>query len=221
MRILRVMDFLAAVLLVACSSAQSGWQQASAAGTVAAYRAFLEKHPNTAEAVMARERIHALQDEQAWIRARRNNTVAALQDYLQELPAGAHNVEAKNRIADSERLTAWMVAWSADTPEALEAFLGKYPQSPQARQAKAKLAQLTGYRVQLAAYRSQSRAEQTRERLQGKYGDVLGSVEIVPDAAANVHLVRSGPMGEAEANNACAKLKKAHLSCEVIKDENS
>jgi hypothetical protein len=221
MKIWCAIGFLAAVPLLACSSAQSDWQRTSASDTVAAYQAFLEEHPNTTESVVARARIQALQDEQAWIRAQQSNTVAAFQTYLQEHPAGIHVAEARDRIAANERFTAWAAASSADTPEALEAFLEKYPQAPQARQAKAKLAQLTGYRVQLASYRSQKQAEKTRDRLQGKYGDVLGSVVVVPDTATNVHLVRSAPMGEAEANNACARLRKAHLSCEVIRDANS
>jgi cell division protein FtsN len=116
-------------------------------------------------------------------------------------------------------MSAWTAASAANTPEALESFLEKYPQGPDADQARAKLAQLTGYRVQLAAYRSERQAEKARDRLQGKYGDMLGSVVVVPEAGSNV--VRSAPMGEAEANNTCAKLKRVHLSCEVVKDANS
>lgn len=221
MMILRAIGCLAAVTLVACNSAHSDWQRASVTNTVAAYLAFLQKHPNTTESVAARDRIHAIQDEQAWARTQQRNTVAAFQNYLQEQPAGIHVAEARSLIAAAERFTAWVAATSADTPEAFEAFLEKYPQAPQANQAKAKLAQLTGYRVQLASYRSERQAEKTRDLLQGKYGDVLGSVVIVPDSATRVHLVRSAPMGETEANNACARLRKAHLSCEVIRDANS
>jgi SPOR domain len=103
----------------------------------------------------------------------------------------------------------------------LESFLENYPQGPEASRARAELAQLSGYRVQLASYRSEQRAEETRDRLQGKYGDVLGSVVIVPGSTANIHFVRSAPMGEGEANTACTRLKKDHLTCEVIKDANS
>lgn len=220
MEMLRAIFFFAVVPLVACSSAQSDWQRSSVTDTVTAYQSFLKKHPNTTESVVARNRIHALQDEQAWARAQQSDTVAALQNYLQEQPAGMHVAEAKDLLAASERSSLWAAAVAADTPQALEGFLQKYPQGPHTRQARAKLAQLTGYRVQLASYRSQRQAERTRERLQGKYGDVLGSVVVVSDAGGNV-LVRSAPMGESEANNACARLRKARLSCEVIRDANS
>jgi outer membrane protein assembly factor BamD (BamD/ComL family) len=219
MKIWFAVGVCAAILLAACSSEQSDWRKASASDTVAAYQQFLREHPNTTRSVEARNRIRAMEDEQAWARAQQANTVAAYQDYLKEQPAGIHVEEAKDHIAANERMSAWTAASAANTPEALESFLEKYPQGPEADQAKAKLAQLTGYRVQLASYRSEQRAQKTRDRLQGKYGDVLGNVVVVPEAGSNV--VRSAPMGEAEANNACAKLKRAHLSCEVIKDANS
>ncbi len=207
--------------LVACSSAQSDWRRANSSDTVAAYQDFLRQHPNTPESVEARSRIHALEDEQAWTRAQQANTIAAFQAYIQDQPTGIHLAEARDRISASERMTAWTAASAADTPEALEAFLEKYPQGPEADQAKAKLAQLTGYRVQFAAYRSEEQAQKIRDRLQGKYGDLLGNVVVVPAAGSSTHVVRSAPMGELEANSACAKLKKAHQSCEVIRDANS
>jgi hypothetical protein len=185
--------------LAGCNSGQGDWQQATADNS----------------------RIHAVKDEQAWARAQQFHTIQSYQNYIQDDPSGIHVAEAKDHIASSERSTAWTAASMTDTPDALEAFLQKYPQGPQADQAKVRLAQLTGYRVQLATFRSEQQAEKTRDRLQGKYGDVLGSVDIVPGATADVHVLRSASMGQGEANNACAKLKRDHLPCEVIKDANS
>jgi outer membrane murein-binding lipoprotein Lpp len=221
MRTLCGIGFLSVALLAGCSSTQSDWQQASASDTVAAYQAFLDKHPNTTQSVVARNRIHVLRDEQAWARAQQVNTLQAFQNYIDEQPSGIHLAEAKDRMASNERLTAWTAVSAANTVEALEGFLQRYPQGPEADQAKARLAEMTGYRVQLASFKSEQQAEQTRERLQGKYGDVLGSVVIVPGASSNIHVVRSAPMGEGEANTACARLKKDHLGCEVVKDVNS
>lgn len=212
---------VAGATLVACSSAQRDWQQASASNTVAAYQTFLDDHPNTPQSVQARNRIRALEDDQAWAQAQQINSVPAYQDYIQRIPPGAHVAEARDRIGASERSVAWIAASSVDTTEALQGFLQKYPQGPQADQAKVKLAQLTGYRVQLASLRSEKQAEKTRDRLQGKYGDVLGSVVIVPGTTPDMHVVLSAQMGQGEANTACVKLKKAHQSCEVIKDANS
>jgi hypothetical protein len=213
--------FLSATLLVACSSTERDWQHAITTNTVAAYQDFLDKHPNTAQSSAAHDHIAALQDEQAWTAARQANAPEALQNYINDHSAGIHVAEAKSLIASNERSMAWTAASSANTLEALQGFLQKYPQGPEADQAKARLAQISGYRVQLASLRSERSAEKVRDNLQGKYGDVLGSVIIVPGATDSVHIVRSAPMGEGEANNACAKLKKDHQNCEVIKDVNS
>lgn len=207
--------------LAACSSAQSDWQESNASDTVSAYQEFLQKHPNTPQSVEARNRIHALQDEEAWTRARQVNTPQSYQNYIQEQPSGTHVAEAKDNVAASERATAWLAASATDTPESLQGFLQKYPEGPEADKAKARLAQLTGFRVQLATFHSEQQAEKIRDKLQGKYGDVLGSVVIVPGAGANLHVLQSAAMGQGEANNACAKLKKDHLTCEVVRDANS
>jgi SPOR domain len=221
MKMLRGLCLLAVLALAACGSAQGDWQQASATNTLAAYAAFAQKHPDTPQAVEAHNRIHGLRDEQAWARAEQVTTIQAYQNYIQDDAAGIHVDEAKDHIASGERAAAWTAASSTDTPDVLEAFLQKYPQGPQADQAKARLAQLSGYRVQLASFHSEKQAQKTRDRLQGKYGDVLGSVDIVPGTTADMHVLRSASMGQGEANNACAKLKRDHLPCEVIKDANS
>jgi len=207
--------------LAACSSAQSDWQQSNASNTISAYQEFLQKHPNTPQSVEARNRVRALQDEEGWARAQQVNTGQSYQSYIQEQPSGIHVAEAKDRIASNERSTAWLAASATDTPESLQAFLQKYPHGPQTDKAKARLAQLTGFRVQLATFHSEQQAEKTRDKLQGKYGDVLGSVVIVTGAGANLHVLQSANMGQGEANSACAKLKKDHLACEVIRDGNS
>jgi len=207
--------------LAACSSAQSDWQQSTLRNTVSAYREFLQRHPNTPQSVEARHHLQSLLDEEAWTWAQRVNTVQSYQGYVQERPSGVHSVQAKDNIAANERTTAWLAASSTDTPESLQAFLQKYSEGPEADKAKARLAQLTGFKVQLAKFHSEQQAEETRDKLQGKYGDVLGSVVIVTGAGANLHVLQSTTMGQGEANNACAKLKRDHLTCEVIRDANS
>lgn len=211
---------LGLVGLSACGSSQSDWSQASATHTVASYQAFIDKHPNTPQSVQARNRIAALQDEQSWAQALQAESADAFQSYLQQRPSGIHADEARDRISSIERMNAWYAASAVGSPEALQAFLQKYPHGPEADQARAHLAKLTGYRVELAAPRSQKLAEKTRDRMQDKYGDILGSVVVVPGPDGGQHVL-SADMGPEEANSACAKLRKAHLSCEVIKDGKS
>ena len=210
-----------ALLLAACSSAQNDWNQARATNTVAGYEAFIDKHPNTPESVEAHQQIATLNDAQAWAQALQANTSESLQSYLQQRPSGLHAGEARERISSIERMNAWYAASSVGSTDALQAFLEKYPQGAQASKARAQLARLTGYRVELAALRSQKQAEETRDKLQGKYGDILGSVVVVPGPGEGELRVLSADMGPDEARSACTKLKEAHLSCEVIKDAKS
>jgi SPOR domain len=221
MNALRASCWVALLLLTACGSAQTDWNQARATHTVAAYEAFIDKHPNTPESVQAHQQIAALNDERAWAQSLQANSAESFESYLQQRPSGLHSEEARDRISAIERTNAWYAASLAGSTEALQDFLERYPQGPLANQARAHLAKLTGYRVELAAVHSEKQAEQTRDRLQDKYGDILGTVVVVPGTDAGQHLVLSADMGPDEARSACAKLKEANLTCEVIRNGKS
>jgi hypothetical protein len=209
------------LLLTACGSAQLDWNQARATNTVAAYQDFIDKHPNTPESIEAHQQIATLNDVRAWAQALQASSPESFESYLQQRPSGVHAAEARDRIDAIERTDAWYAASLAASTEAWQDFLQKYPRGPLAEQARARLGKLTGFRVELAALRSQKQAEEARERLQGKYGDILGTVVVVPSADASQHLVLSADMGPDEARTACAKLKEANLACAVIRDGKS
>jgi len=221
MNSLRGTCWVAVLLLTACGSTQMDWNQARAMNTVAAYEAFIDKHPNTPESVEAHQQIATLNDAWAWAQALRASSLDSFESYLQQWSSGLHAPEARARIDTMERTDAWYAASLAGSTEALQDFLEKYPQGPLADQARARLARLTGFRVELAALRSEKQAEEARERLQGKYGDILGTVVVVLSADASQHLVLSADMGPEEARSACAKLKEANLGCAVIRDGKS
>ena len=220
MNVLRGMILSTVVVLVACSSAESDWKKADAQGTVAAYQAFLKDHPNNAHADQARDRIHALEDEQAWADAQKTNTLESFQAYLQNQPKGVHSAEAHDRIAALERSAAWKVAQTSATATALQEFLEKYPQGPEADQARTQLQTLKAgeYRVELASFRSKHEAETVRARLQARYGKDLRELTLVPATPPDkLHRVESAPMTLEDARSMCAKLKKEHRHCEVVK----
>lgn len=217
----RAICWVGALLLTACGSTQSDWNQAQAFNTVPAYEDFIDKHPNTPQSAQAHQQIAALNDAQAWAQALQANTAESFQSYLQQRHSGLHADQARDRISSIERTNAWYAASAVGSADALQDFLQKYPQGPQATQARARLAKLTGYRVELATLRSEKEAEDARDRLQGKYGDILGSVVVVPGADSGQHRVLSADMGPDEARSACTKLREAHLSCEVIKNGKS
>lgn len=209
-----------AATLVACSSTQGDWNQASAHNTVAAYQDFLRQHPSTDLAVEAQTRIRQLQDDQAWTQAKDANTAEAFRQYLKSQPKGLHVAESQDRVTAFERAQAWRTADSEGKAPALQAFLQKYPQGVEADQARDKLEQLKAdaYRVQVAAFRAQRDADRARARLQARYSKVLHDVVVVPPAGLEkLTTIRSAPMTLKEAQSACGTLKKEHRQCEVVR----
>jgi cell division septation protein DedD len=212
--------FLAGALLVACSSAESDWAKADAANTAAAYENFIKQHPNDTHAQQARDHLQKIEDDQAWSDALKSNTLEGYQQYLQKEPGGTHVEDAHSQVTASERAAAWKTAQAANTQSALQDFLQKYSQGPEADQARVQLQKLQseGYRVQLATFRDEKAAEKSRNTLKARLSGELHDIVIIPPTGSDkLHRVASGPMTEADAKSACAKLKKTHQHCEVVK----
>ncbi|MGH8149021.1 MAG: SPOR domain-containing protein [Steroidobacteraceae bacterium] len=220
MKKLGVVGLVLAIFLMACSSTEADWQKASTANTVAAFQDFLKEHPNGQHADEARTRIHSLEDNEAWISAMNTNTETGFQQYVKAEPDGAHVAGAQNKITGFERAAAWQTASANGSADALKAFLDKYPQGPESDEARAQLQKLTsGYQVQLpGAFRSARTAERASARLKTRFGNILHDVVVVaPTPPSKLHRLRSAPMSREEANAACAKLRRAHESCKVVK----
>jgi len=215
--LIRSVCLLAVAALLACSSPEADWNQATAQGTAAAYQDFLNKYPNNAHAAEARQRIQTIQDGQAWINAQTANSLDSYQQYIAAEPQGANVQEAHNRIMAIQSAAAWQDTKNAGTASALQAFLQKYPQGPEADQARAQLAQFD-YQVQLGTYSSGQQADQARARLQDHYGKDLQAVVVVPPSGkSKVYHVASADMTQDQAKAACAMLRKSHQRCEVTK----
>ena len=209
----------AAAALGACSSAQSDWSKANAANTVAAYQEFLSKHPTGEHSAEAGDRIHALQDDQAWSQAKQTNTIDGYRDYLQKQPTGSHVTEAQDAVSTQQRAADWQAAESAGTVASVQDFLKKYSAGPEVDQARAKLGELAGYKVQLAAGKTEKQAQRERDNLRSKYGSILHDVVVVPPSSGKGYGLESAPMSQSQADSACSALKKAHQSCEVVKSD--
>jgi len=211
---------LSTAFMAACSSADSDWQKAEGQNTEAAFQDFLTHHPNGPHSQQAHDRIQALEDDQAWADAQKTATADGYQQYLQKEPSGKHADEAHTQITALERAAAWKSAQSANTEQALQDFIQKYTQGPEVDQAKAQLQKLQSekYRVRLGAFHDDKAAEKVRADLQTRFGnDVHDIVVMPPSGSSKQHEVSSGPMTEDDAKAVCAKLKKAHQHCEVVK----
>ncbi len=213
-----VLCVITAGALAACSNPTADWQKANTQNTVAAYQQFIQQHPNDARVAQARNRINALNDEAAWSTAQNANTAEAYQQYLQQQPNGMHAADAQDKINGLQEAAAWQNAQSTKTAAAYQEFLQKYPNSPHAADAQDALKSLTGYQALLASTRSKTLADKLAQRLKEKYGNELQDVVVVPPTGKSKTLeVRSAPMTESDAKAACAKLKKAHQHCSVVK----
>lgn len=213
-----VLCVISAGVLAACSSPNADWQKANQQNSVAAYQQFIQQHPNDARVEQARNRINALKDEQAWATAQSANTLDGYQQYLQQEPNGMHAADAQDKVTGLQQDAAWQTAQSTNTAAGYQDFLTKYPNAPTADQARDALKKLTGYQVRLASVRSQAAADKLAQHLKDKFGSDLQDVVVVPPTGKSKSLeVRSAPMTESDAKAACAKLKKAHQRCEVVK----
>jgi hypothetical protein len=213
-----VLCVITAGVLAACSSPNADWQKATQQNSVASYQQFIQQHPNDARVEQARNRINALQDEQAWTTAKNANTLDSYQQYLQAEPNGMHAADAQDKVNSLQQAAAWQTAQSTNTAQGYQDFLSKYPNAPQAADAQTALKGLTGYQALLASTRSKTLADKLAQRLKSKYGNELQDVVVVPPTGKSKTLeVRSAPMSESDAKAACAKLKKVHQRCMVVK----
>ena len=213
-----VLCAIMASALVACSSPNADWQKANQQNTMAAYQQFIQQHPNDARVAQARNRINALKDEQAWTAAQNANTLDAYQQYLQQEPNGMHAADAQDKVNGLQQDAAWQSAQSTNTAAGYQDFLQKYPNSSHAADAQDALKKLTGYQALLGSTRSKSLADKMAKRLKDKFGSDLQDVVVVPPTGKSKTLeIRSAPMTEDDAKAACAKLRKAHQHCTVVK----
>ncbi|MGH8302161.1 MAG: SPOR domain-containing protein [Steroidobacteraceae bacterium] len=204
--------------LVACSSPNADWQKANQQNTVAAYQQFIQQHSSDSRVAQARNRINALKDEQAWTAAQNANTLDAYQQYLQQEPDGMHAADAQDKVNGLQQDAAWTSAQSTNTAAAYQDFVQKYPNSPHAADAQDALKKLTGFQALLGSTRSKTLADKMAKRLKDKFGSDLQDVVVVPPTGKSKTLeVRSAPMTEDDAKAACAKLRKAHQHCAVVK----
>jgi hypothetical protein len=213
-----VLCIITAGALAACSNPNADWQKANQQNTVAAYQQFIQQHPSDARVQQARNRVDALKDEQAWTTAKSANTLDAYQQYLQQEPNGMHASDAQDKVTALQADAAWQDAQSTNTAAAYQDFLQKYPNASQASQAQDALKKLTGYQALLASTRSKALADKLAARLKAKFGSDLQDVVVVPPSGkSKMTEVRSAPMTESDAKAACAKLRKAHVRCDVVK----
>lgn len=184
---------IAAGVLVACSRQESGWRNAAAEDSVAAYERYLEDFPAGPHASVARTRVAELLEQEAWSRAGRLQTPEAWQRYLGEWPDGRHAPEARRRLARFAPgdVPADGAAWSVQ--------LGAYSSEAAAR-------------ADLARH--------ARERA-GELSGVRLVIRAPHDLATDVWRLRTTPLAEAAARALCGRLRERGVDCVPVVDESA
>ncbi|MEZ5498185.1 MAG: SPOR domain-containing protein [Steroidobacteraceae bacterium] len=98
LRGLAVMAAAALLMLGACNRLDSDWRSAQAADTAEGYEQFISRHPDSREALVARERILQLAEQLDWDKAVLEDTVEAYTRFMVQHPGSRWSEEARARI---------------------------------------------------------------------------------------------------------------------------
>ena len=231
----RFIVFLVSLILTSCASPEKDWRLAARDDSQNAYLEFLAKHPDSEFAEQARLRIDALKIIRAWERAEFKDTIDAYDTFIGKHGDSEYVTTAREQIREIQRDDRWEII-STDgnsNKESLEAFLEEYPDAPQQAQAQSLLTTIAeaeeaarpkerpgNFRLQLAAFRTASAAEQELRRLVTLASEILiGPVRIeTPNQGndGNMFLLKSVPMTGAEARGACTALMNIGQDCLII-----
>jgi hypothetical protein len=176
--------------IAACSRQESGWREAKAADSIAAYEQYLREFPAGAHAAEARAKVQDLRELRLWVLANRLRTPEAWQRYLGEWPDGAHAAEARRQLA------AYVPTGGAANHDVYAVQLGAYATEAAARAALARMshahaAELNGERLRILA----------------------------PSTTAHaVWRLRTGPLDESVARELCTQLRAREVDCVPLPD---
>ena len=213
--------FFAAGLLSACGTVEYDWQRTRATNTLAAYQSFLENHPKSKQADVARGVILAMQDDQAWKTAESAQSKQSLDAYLAAYPGGLHANQARFDIVALDRAAAWKSIEHDVDFAGLHAFLAQYPEGPESNIARKRIASMT-FRAKFADSDSRAAADHQLERLEPRLHEILHTLEIIPPSQGDGHYdVTSGLLSETAAHAACTAALREHQRCEVVSDKSS
>ena len=225
---------VALTLVAACSRTQQDWRVAQQANTARSYEVFVQRHPDSELASVARQRIVQLTDEAAWQQAVRANTAAAYRDYLTKYPQGAWSQDARIRMESRSlatqlpRLASPAAPGAADpqgqaqTPmrPAVPAGQTAQPAMSSAEPAAAAAADSTdtgGSAVQLGAFSSAANAHEAWSQLSSRFRAELGGltprVVSVSLPGRRLYRLEASVADQAVARRLCRQLVQHSQGC--------
>lgn len=198
---------------------------AQQANTAASYDVFVERHPDSELAGIARQRIAQLTEEGAWREATRANTAAAYRDYLAKYPNGSWSQDARIRM--ESRTLAARPPHGADLPPAARPPQGAGLTPPDTRappaaaQPTARIpadpARAGGVAVQLGAFSSAANARsawsQLSSRFRAELGGLTPQVVAVSLSGRQLYRLQTHVADEVAARRLCGQLAQRSQGC--------
>lgn len=241
-----VLAAIACGLLAGCSREQQDWKSAQAADTVEAYGDFIAKHGDSDLAAQARARSAQLVEERDWQRISTADTLEGYQQFVAQHPNGKWTSEARIRIENFTLAGDAPAAAPSDgaaTPPGEDATAAVSPDSPpgvrdavqpgeQATAAKpvvpkpaskpaSKPAAASGkFAVQLGAFSSEAKANESWQAARTKFPRELGALQShvakSKTSAGQLYRLQASVADEARARSLCATLKTRGQACVVV-----
>jgi hypothetical protein len=207
---MRALATIALILLLVsgCSRHEADWASAAEQDTVSAYQDYLERHPDTEQAALARQRIAELQEQRAWEQAREVDTLTAWRAFLQQHPDSGHAAEARSREHELARRDEWQRLRGTADRAALEAFISEYPDGEEAELARDRIAEL---------HRAEREADAAAERAEAEAERAAREAERAERAARGSHQVQLAALGSESAARSGAEQLRQRLA-EVLGD---
>jgi hypothetical protein len=132
--------------------ATEAWQKLGSSEEISALQKFVQLFGDSAHAVEAQARIHAVEhsaaEAESWVRVKDSVDLAAVEAHIARFPSGVNSAAAGALFQRLQRERDAVERWQeiADTlePEAFEQFLVAYPDSAVTAQAQARLGEVRG-----------------------------------------------------------------------------
>lgn len=199
-------------LVSACSRTQQDWRVAQQANTAGSYNVFVERHPDSELASVARQRIAQLTEEAAWRQATRANTIAAYRDYLTKYPSGSWSQDARIRMESRS-----LAALPPPAAGPITTDVAEQQPAQTSEPASTASANTGGSAVQLGAFSSAANARNAWSQLSSRFQTELRGLtpRVVPVSSSGRQLYRleASVADPTAARQLCRQLTQHSQAC--------
>jgi cell division protein FtsN len=201
------------VLAAGCSGRQSDWETARKANTAEAYTEFLKRYPDGDFTSQAQSRLIDLKEETDWNAALATDNAQGYQQFIERHPDGARADEAHIRVQNLNLAQAPVDAQVAVVSKPTSGTVN-LPSKPAAAQPS------TGFRVQLGAFSSATRARSEWQHAVKAHPAELSGLSYTIDKTAvgntTLYRLQTSAVPESKARATCDALTSTKQACVVV-----